>query len=307
MSNVLGGIQSALDPHGPEAAGIADITWLMIGGGTAIFVLVLALAALALRGPRRWLANERFIIGGGVAFPLAILSALLAYTLVVSPRLAASRPADVVVEVVGRQWWWRVDYLDAAGQPDFTTANEIRIPVGHVIEVRLETVDVLHSFWVPALAGKLDLVPGRDNRLRIAADRPGKFRGQCAEYCGGPHGLMAFFVIAESPERFEAWRAAQRRPQTGVADTRGKALFLSHCASCHTVRGTPAAGLLGPDLTHFASRVSLGAGILPNDAGTVRRWIAGNQHLKPGNLMPEFPMFSAEELEALADYLAGLA
>lgn len=306
MSNVLDGIQSALDPHGPEAAGIAEIAWVMIGGGTAIFALVLALTLLAMRAPRRWLANERLIVGGGLAFPLVVISGLLAYTLVVSPRLAASRPADVVVEVIGRQWWWRVDYLDAAGRPDFTTANEIRIPVGYVVEVRLETVDVLHSFWVPALAGKLDLVPGRDNRLRIAADRPGKFRGQCAEYCGGPHGLMAFFVIAESPERFEAWRAAQRRPQGGAAPSRGSRIFLAHCASCHTVRGTPAAGALGPDLTHFASRVSMGAGILPNDTGTVMAWIATNQHLKPGNLMPEFPLFTGEELQALAAYLGEL-
>jgi cytochrome c oxidase subunit 2 len=306
VSTLLDGIQSTLDPQGPEAARIADIAWVMIGGGAAILVLVVALTVLALRAPRPWLASERLVIGGGIVLPLAAISALLAYTLVVSPRLAASRPADVVIEVVGRQWWWRVDYLDRAGEPDFTTANEIRIPVGSTVEVRLETVDVLHSFWVPALAGKLDLVPGRDNRLRIAADRPGRFRGQCAEYCGGPHGLMAFFVIAEPAERFEAWRAAQRRPQDGTTASRGSGLFQSHCAGCHTVRGTPAAGALGPDLTHFASRVSLGAGILPNDKGTVMAWIASNQHLKPGNLMPEFPLFTGEELQALAAYLGEL-
>ena len=306
MPNALDGLQSALDPHGPEAAGIAEIAWVMTAGATAILLLVAVLAVLALRSPRPWLASPRFVVAGGVIFPLVVLSALLTYTLVVSPRLAASRPADVVVEVVGRQWWWGVSYLDAAGQRDFTTANEIRIPVGRSVEVRLETVDVLHSFWVPALAGKLDLVPGRDNRLRIAADRPGKFRGQCAEYCGGPHGLMAFFVIAEPPERFEAWRAAQRRPQGDAGNARGKALFLAHCATCHTVRGTPAAGVLGPDLTHFASRISLGAGILPNNADTVMRWIAASQHLKPGNLMPEFRALGGEELQALAAYLGAL-
>ena len=305
MPNVLAGIQSALDPHGPEAAGIAEIAWVMFGGGAAIFVLVLALVVLALRRPPAWLASPRLVLAGGVAFPLTVLSALLAYTLVVSPRLAASRPADVVVTVVGRQWWWGVDYLDGAGKPDFTTANEIHIPVGRTVELRLETVDVLHSFWVPALAGKLDLVPGRDNRLRIAADRPGRFRGQSAEYCGGPHGLMAFFVIAEPPERFEAWRANQRLAHAGSGGA-GRELFLAHCATCHTVRGTPAAGTLGPDLTHFASRTSLGAAILPNDAPTVKRWIAASQHLKPGNLMPEFRGFTGEELQALADFLGEL-
>ena len=305
MPNVLDGIQSALDPHGPEAAGIAQIAWVMIGGGTAILVLVVALTALALRNPPRWLASPRLVLAGGVAFPLVVLSALLAYTLVVSPRLAASRPADVVIEVVGHQWWWAVRYLDAAGRPEFTTANEIHIPVGRAVELRLETADVLHSFWVPALAGKLDLVPARDNRLRLAADRAGRFRGQCAEYCGGPHGLMAFFVVAQPPAHFEAWRAAQRLGHEG-GDARGRTLFLSHCAACHTVRGTPAAGTRGPDLTHFASRATLGAGILPNDAATVMRWITASQHLKPGNLMPEFRAFTGEELQALADYLGSL-
>jgi cytochrome c oxidase subunit 2 len=308
VNSVLDGIQSTLDPHGPEAAGIADITWVLLAGSAAIFALVLALTALALLAPRPWLAGKGLVVAGGIALPVAVLAALLVYTLMISPRLGAAPPADVVVAVEGNQWWWRVDYLDASGQRDFTTANEIRIPVGATVEVRLATADVLHSFWVPALAGKLDLVPGRDHRLRLVADRAGKFRGQCAEYCGGPHGLMAIFVIAEPPEAFAAWRAAQReaQPEAGSPHARGRDLFLSHCASCHTVRGTRAAGTRGPDLTHFASRVSLGAGILPNDAATVEGWIARNQHFKPGNLMPEFRTFSGDELQALAGYLREL-
>jgi cytochrome c oxidase subunit 2 len=308
VTSILEGIQSALDPHGPEAAGIADITWVMLAGGAVVFVLVVVLTALALVAPRPWLASRVLVVAGGIAFPAVVLGALLVYTLMASPRLAAAQPADVVIAVEGNQWWWRVDYLDAAGQPDFTTANEIRIPVGASVEVRLATADVLHSFWVPALAGKLDLVPGRDHRLRLVADREGRFRGQCAEYCGGPHGLMAIFVIAEPLERFEAWREAQRlpRPENATMNPRGRDLFLSHCASCHTVRGTRAAGTRGPDLTHFASRVSLGAGILPNDIATVEAWIARNQHFKPGNLMPEFRMFSGDELRALAGYLGEL-
>jgi cytochrome c oxidase subunit 2 len=308
VDGFLDGIQSALDPHGPEAAGIADITWVMLAGGGVVFLLVLGLTGLALLAPRPWLAGKGLIVAGGIVFPAVVLSTLLVYTFVASPRLAAAQAPDLVIAVEGNQWWWRVDYLDPAGRRDFATANEIRIPVGATVEVRLTTADVLHSFWIPALAGKLDLVPGRDHRLRLVADRAGKFRGQCAEYCGGPHGLMAIFVLAEPRERFEAWRAAQRTPQRedAAVSTRGRDLFLSRCATCHAVRGTRAAGTRGPDLTHFASRVSLGAGILPNDAPTVEAWIARNQHFKPGNLMPEFRMFSADELQALAGYLREL-
>jgi cytochrome c oxidase subunit 2 len=306
---MFGNIQSALNPHGPEAAGIAEITWILVGGGAAIFALVLTLAALAVFGRRPWLASEAMIIGGGIALPVVVLSALLIHTLLAVPRLPARLTADLVIEVTGHQWWWQIRYLDARNGVEFTTANEIHIPVGREIELRLRSADVLHSFWVPALAGKLDLIPGKDNRLRLSADRAGTFRGQCAEYCGGPHAQMALFVVAEDPALFETWRNAQRLPQgeaIGVEAARGKALFLGHCTACHTVRGTSADGELGPDLTHFASRSSLGAGILPNHPGTVAGWIGGSQHLKPGNLMPEFRSFNSAELQALVAYLGSL-
>ncbi len=305
--NVLGELQSALDPAGPEAAGIAQLTWVLFGGGLVIFAGVMLVAALALLKPRAWLASTKLVIAGGIVCPLVTLSALLVYSWIVSPRVANAGPADLVIEVISEQWWWRVHYLDSDGKIDFRTANEIRIPVGRIVEVRLRSADVLHSFWVPALAGKLDLIPGRENRLRLVADRAGRFRGQCAEYCGGPHALMAFLVMAEAPERFDIWRAAQRQPQHELDPNHpGRELFLSHCAVCHSIRSTPAVGERGPDLTHYASRVSLGAGILPNNSGTTASWIASNQHIKPGNLMPEFRAFTSEELRALANYLSTL-
>ncbi|MDT3669572.1 MAG: c-type cytochrome [Aromatoleum sp.] len=303
------GLQSALAPRGPEAAAIAEITWVLVAGGALIFAIVLVIAALALLRPPAWLASTRLVVAGGIVFPVVVLSALLAYALVAAPRQAGATPTDIVVEVVGHQWWWEVNYLDGDGAPDFATANEIRIPVGREVELRLRSADVLHSFWVPALAGKLDLIPGKDNRLRVAADQAGTFRGQCAEYCGGPHAQMALFVVAEDPARFDAWRAAQREPQQGIDDAQaaeGKELFLAHCASCHTLRGTAAEGELGPDLTHFASRLSLGAGIRANHVGTVAGWIAGNQRMKPGNLMPEIRDLDGDELRTLSAWLGTL-
>jgi cytochrome c oxidase subunit 2 len=197
--------------------------------------------------------------------------------------------------VVGEQWWWRVRY------PDFETANEIRVPVGRPVELVLRSADVVHSFWVPVLAGKLDMIPGRANVLRVRADRAGEYRGQCAEYCGGPHAWMALHFVAQEPGQYAQWAAAQRRP---AAQSSG--LFAAHCAACHTVRGTSAAGTLGPDLTHVGSRLSIGAGLLPNNAGALGGWIASSQHLKPGNLMPSFGHFSGEEVRSLAGYLESL-
>jgi cytochrome c oxidase subunit 2 len=177
------------------------------------------------------------------------------------------------------------------------------------VALDLKSADVIHSFWVPALAGKLDMIPGKTNRLRILAQRAGEFRGQCAEYCGGPHAFMAFHVVAEDPQRFAAWAARQREPAQplgGALAARGAELFAASCAACHTVRGAAAAGTRGPDLTHVGSRRTIAAGALPNNAGTLAAWIAASQKIKPGNLMPSFREFRGEELRALASYLEGL-
>ena len=298
-------LQSALEPHGPEAAAIAQLLWILVAGSAAILLLVTVLATLAVRAPRPWLARPEAIVAGGIAFPAIVLFALLAYASVAVPRPYSAEPAAARIRVIGHQWWWEVRYLDGRGATDFTTANEIRVPAGRAVDLELESADVLHSFWVPSLAGKLDLVPGRTNRLRIAAQSAGVYRGQCAEYCGGPHALMGLHVVAEEPARFDAWREAQRAPAAGVPAA-GRALFESLCASCHTVRGTRAAGTLGPDLTHVASRVALAAAVLPNDAVSRARWIAAGQHVKPGNLMPEYPQLPRADVEALAAYLGAL-
>lgn len=307
---LLDGIQSALNPQGPEAAVIAEVTWVLFAGGALIFIAVMLTAGWAAFGKRRlWLTRRGVIIGGGVVFPLVTLFALLLYTLLAAAKITRPGEPDLRIEVIGKQWWWDVRYYTPDGALDFITANEIHIPAGTSAEIVLRSADVLHSFWVPALAGKLDVIPGRENRLRLAAERPGMHRGQCAEYCGGPHALMAFLVVAEAPEDFERWRQRQREPapppRSAVA-RKGEQVFLSYCAACHTVRGTPAAGELGPDLSHVGGRLSIAAGVLPNNAGTIAAWIADSQRIKPGNLMPSFGEFRGEELQALAAYVEGL-
>lgn len=316
MSRILDaapGIQSALHPQGPQADAIAAMSWVLVIGAAAILLVVLALAAYAVFGPdtrRAWVSSRRFIIAGGIVFPVVTLTALLVYTLLLETSVAARAEAPAArIAVIGHQWWWRVHYLDAQGAVDFVTANEIRIPAGRPVDLELSSADVIHSFAVPNLAGKLDMIPGRVNRMRLHAHAPGVFRGQCAEYCGGPHAKMAFYVIAESAERFDAWRESQRRPERAADDAiaqRGRVLFMSNCIACHTVRGSEAKGTLGPDLTHVGSRTTLAAGILPNNRGTLAAWVSASQTIKPGNLMPAMNLFSGEDLLALAVYLESL-
>ena len=301
MQALLDGFQSALNPHSPEAAATASLAWVLILGAGVVFIAVMGLAALALRARPAWLSQRCVVVLGGIAFPVVVLTVLLVYSASRSASPASREPAALRIEVVGHQWWWRVRYLDAGGAPDFETANEIRVPVGRSVELALASADVLHSFWVPNLAGKLDMIPGRVNRLRFTPATAAVFRGQCAEYCGGPHAQMALYVVTESPEAFERWRDAQRRP-AARADPR----FEAQCAACHTIRGSQAQGTLGPDLTHVGSRLSIGAGTLPTDAAQIARWIASSQHIKPGNLMPAFRELGGEELASLAAYLASL-
>jgi cytochrome c oxidase subunit 2 len=301
---VLEGVQSALSPGGPEGEVLAGLAWVLFLGAAAIFVAVMALAALAVWGPRRratLLSSQAFVVGAGIVFTTLALAALLVYSLVRGQAVQAAAEPALRIEVVGEQWWWRVRYLDAQGRRDFETANEIRIPAGQPVRLELRSADVIHSFWVPSLAGKLDMIPGRTNAMTLQASRPGEYRGQCAEYCGGPHAFMAFFVIAETEDAFEEWLLLQR-----AKAREENTLFNTRCGACHTVRGTAAAGTLGPDLTHVGSRRTIGAALLPMNRGSLAGWIASSQHLKPGNLMPSFRHFSGEELRELATYLESL-
>jgi cytochrome c oxidase subunit II len=271
--------------------------------------------------PRSERAGARWMVIGGIGFPAVVLFVVLAATLraldaVTAPAGAVAkgadtppRPGELAVEVVGRQFWWELRYLDAEPARIFETANELRIPVGRPVHLRLRTKDVIHSLWVPGLQGKLDLVPGRVNVLVLQADRPGVWRGQCAEFCGVQHARMALTVVAEPPARFEAWRQRQLAGAPAPADSAGAAarrtFLASGCVLCHAVRGTPAGGDLGPDLTHVAGRLTLAAGTLPNSAGNLYGWIADPQAHKPGSAMPPVPL-SAAELHAVARYLSTL-
>jgi cytochrome c oxidase subunit 2 len=312
----LGGcqwMQSALAPAGPHAESVALLSWIMFIGAALIFLLVMiltAFACLAGRPRARWLSHRAVIIGGGGVFPIVTLSALLVHGLSLSGSLGMPGAPALRIEIVGEQFWWRVHYLDAAGRREVVSANEVRVPVGAPIELLLSSRDVIHSFWVPSLAGKLDMIPGRVTSLRFAAQRPGIYRGQCAEYCGGQHALMAFYVVAMENAAFDDWYARQSAPAPEPASAlavQGRTVFIENgCGACHAVRGTPATGTIGPDLSHVGSRVSLAAGTFPNNQGTLAGWIASSQHLKPGNLMPSFANLRGEELRALAAYLGGL-
>jgi cytochrome c oxidase subunit 2 len=308
------GIQSALDPKGVDAAKIAEISWVIFVGGGLIFLVVMALLAVALLGPpsvRASLGRYPWIIGGGIAFPVVVLTALLIYSFLANTKMVrAGVPGAVQIQVIGERWWWRVLYLDNQGRTIVETANDIRIPARTPVEFLLTSDNVIHSFWVPNLAGKTDMIPGRVNTLAVRANETGIFRGQCAEYCGAQHAKMAFHVGAYAVEDFEAWLAWQTRPAR-EPDTpmlvRGKQLFLSNaCIECHVIRGTPANGKLGPDLTHVGSRLSIAAGILPNNIGSLAGWIAGSQHIKPGNHMPSFGELPPEDLRAIAAYMESL-
>lgn len=314
---LLGGcssVQSALSPTGAEAERTYVLFWVMTIGGGLILVLVCVFIGIAILGSgaaRLKIAGEGLVTGFGIAFPVVVLSALLIYGFVV--LRAGGQPATTAdtlrIAISGELWWWRVTYTDAEGNR-VETANEIHLPVGEPVVLELTSADVIHSFWAPSLAGKLDMIPGRTNRMTITATEPGVTRGQCAEYCGGAHAFMSFHVVAQAPEDFEAWfenEAAPAQAPANAAEKRGMALFLSNgCGGCHAVRGTSAEGGIGPDLTHVGSRRSLAAATLPNSAEAFAAFIVNNQHIKPENKMPAYGIFSEEQLSDLAAYLESL-
>jgi cytochrome c oxidase subunit 2 len=305
------GEQSVLAPRGEEASEIARLFWAMTTFLALVLLGVLAATILAIVGGprvRARLAAHRFIVGAGLIFPTVSLLLLLVYGL--SAMGSRSWPTtDLVslrITVTGEQWWWRVSYHLPDGT-ELESANELVIPVGERVALSLRSADVIHSFWVPSLAGKVDMIPGRTNRLALQATEAGMNRGQCAEYCGGAHALMSFHVIARERPDFEAWLGAERRLAARI-DGEGARLFVaSGCGACHRVRGLASAdGRIGPDLTHVASRRSLAAATLTNDADALAAWIRDNQHIKPGNRMPPYRVLSDHELRVLAQFLNAL-
>ena len=298
------------DPAGPYAWPISVLGWVLLAMAFGVLLIVLAALYVALKGSDRQrsrLGGTKAIWIGGIIFPVVVLTLLLVYGLSLTRQLSAGPPADAMrVRVTGEMWWWRIAYLDGSARPIVHDANELHIPVGRPVVLELESADVIHSFWVPRLSGKLDMIPGRRNPMVIQADAPGVYGGQCAEYCGGPHALMGFVVVAHPAAEFEQLmrRRAARQAAQVVSDDRGARLFRSAgCAACHRIAGTDANGLAGPDLTHVGSRRTLGAGILPNNRGTLMGWISNSQAIKPHNRMPSYTVLSAEDVTALAEYL----
>jgi cytochrome c oxidase subunit 2 len=304
---------SALDPAGEAADAIATLFWRMAAGALVIWLAVVALTVYAIYRPSRAFsrrAGAMLIVGGGVVFPVVVLTAVLVYGLALLPRLIAPAPAaSLKIAVTGEQWWWRVRYLPPGGPP-VELANEIRLPVGESVELSLASPDVIHSLWIPALAGKMDMIPGRVTRLALHPARTGVFRGVCAEYCGIAHALMGFPVVVLERQEFARWLAQQSEPAAAPAGSdaaHGQTLFLATgCGACHAIRGTAARGEVGPDLTHVGSRLSLGAGILGNEPTAFARWISRTEQVKPGVHMPAFGMLPPGDVRALAAYLDSL-
>lgn len=302
----------ALDPAGPFAGPLNTLAWVLFAMGGAVLLLVLVALGVALFGPRRWrkrLGGEKLIWIGGLAFPVVVLSALLIYGLGLTSHLKEEgAPGEMRVRVIGEMWWWRVAYLDGEGREALRGANEVHIPVGRPVLFELESADVIHSFWVPRLGGKVDMIPGRRNLMRLQADAPGVYGGQCAEYCGGPHALMGLVVVAHEPGEYENWLARQASPTAAASPPHpGMEVFArAGCGACHAVAGTPFNGLAGPDLTHVGSRRTLGAGILPNNQGTLAAWISDSQAIKPGNRMPAYPVLTGQELRDVSAWLESL-
>lgn len=314
-----GGPQAALDPAGPAAERIAELWWVMLALAAAVCVAVTALLLVAVRRSvrrRRGLESgevngRMLVLTGGVALPALILFGILVYSVRVGADVYPPPEGDdaaLTVDVIGRQFWWEVRYPDHG----IVTANEIRIPAGRRVRFRVSSPDVIHSFWIPQLQGKIDMIPGRVHTLWARADRPGAFRGQCAEFCGMSHALMAFWVVAVPEAEFAAWVERRSAPAAEPADpevARGREIFFAaECGTCHATRGAPlpsGVGEPGPDLTDLATRRTLAAGTLPNTRGALGGWISDPQRIKPGSHMPGTAL-EGPELQALLAYLQSL-
>ncbi|MFT0858735.1 cytochrome c oxidase subunit II [Ancylobacter sp. G4_0304] len=299
------GPQSALDPAGREAAEVATLFWVMLAGAAFVWLVVIGAALFGSRWQRQPLSERgglRIILWAGAVFPTVVLALLLAYGLRLMPVLRAGEPA-LTIHVSGEQYWWRVTYTGRDGAR-IETANELRLPAGSAAEILLDSADVIHSFWIPALAGKLDMIPGRTNRLVLHPERIGTYRGVCAEFCGRSHTFMAFPVVVMEPAAFEAWLAREAAP---AASTAVDGAFLANgCGGCHSVRGTAATGTIGPDLTHLADRQMLGAGMFANTDENRRRFVAEAEEVKPGSRMPSFKALPPADLDAITAYLGSL-
>jgi cytochrome c oxidase subunit 2 len=321
---VPGAVHDVLDAMGPQAGHIVGLWRIFVTTCAVVFGLILAVLLLVLwRTPRAAVGEApdlatvnvpeprpRRTVATAIGISTVLLVLLVIASVFTDRALAALSLKDAVnLEVTAHQWWWTARYVNGPPSDTFETANEIHVPVGRPVVVKLASDDVIHSLWLPNLAGKRDLIPGRTSLVQFRADKPGIYRGQCAEFCGYQHALMGLLVIADPPAQFDAWLQAQRKPATAPTDAqalRGKAVFESvSCAMCHTVQGTLAQGRHAPDLTHLASRQTLAAGTLRNTPQELAAWIADPQKLKPGTNMPATPL-SPQDLQAVVSYLGTL-
>jgi cytochrome c oxidase subunit 2 len=306
------GPHHVFDPAGPPARSIANLGWGLFAVCGLVYIVVLAGLAWAVLRKRResdgLLVTERLLTGAVMAAVAATVVTLLAFTVasVVAGRglTSPSGAGAITIDAIGHQWWWEFQYRDVTPSEFVTSPNELHIPVGMPVVIKAMSRDVIHSFWVPSLHGKRDLIPGQVTNFWIQADRPGIYRGQCAEFCGHQHARMAFLVVAEPLAEFQAWIARQRRTArdpVAPLEQRGKQVFLgSPCATCHTIRGTDAGSRVGPDLTHLASRMTIAAATLPNTAPHLADWIRDPQAAKPGNRMPAVALTDDDRLALLA-------
>jgi cytochrome c oxidase subunit 2 len=311
----MSGIQSALEPAGMQAEKIARLwdVFLVVSAVVYVVVLVFLIGAPVRRRPGVMpLATSprvRATVTAAVGLTVLTLFALLTASIFTGRGLADVPDRAIQIAVTGHQWWWQIDYDDVDKSKRFTTANELTIPVGVPVTINLHSSDVIHSFWVPNLHGKRDLIPGKNLTFTIRADRPGVYRGQCAEFCGYQHANMALWVNAVPMAEYASWVAASRRPSkmpSTAEERKGQNIFMSSpCPLCHTIQGTPAGGKTGPELTHFASRRSIGAGTYPNNRGYLGGWILDAQHLKPGSQMPSIALDQGD-LQPLIAYLESL-
>jgi cytochrome c oxidase subunit 2 len=319
-------VHNALEAFGPQGAHFVDLWRVFLAACTFVFVAILVALFLALRRAPRAddltppdlstvnrpePAPKRNVTRAVVASSLALVALIVASVFTDRAMARLSLANAVHVEVTGHQWWWTLRYIDGPNPSDiFTTANEMHVPVGRPVVIKLKADDVIHSFWVPSLAGKKDLIPGRTAQLQIQADQPGVYRGQCAEFCGLEHALMGLLVVAEPPSQFDQWVQKQRQPAPEPADAqaqRGKMVFQSSsCAMCHAINGADFAGAQrAPDLTHVASRQTLAAGTIKNTREEMAAWIRDPQRFKPGTAMPATALTQAD-LDAVVAYLGGL-
>ena len=317
LSGGCAGNQSMFNPQGPVARSVAELGWFLIGLCTAIYVAVMVALAIALVRRRRdsdaapeTQARLTRHVGMASAGTVLVLVALAVATFAADRGLnSPSGPGAITVDVVGNQWWWNFQYRDVSPGDFVSVPNELHVPVGASIHVRARSRDVIHSFWVPNLLGKRDLVPGIVTNTWFQADTPGVYRGQCAEFCGHQHANMALQVVAEPMDRFLAWIRHQRRPAAEpVTDEqrRGRDVFMqSPCVTCHTIRGTDAGSRFGPDLTHVGSRLTIAAGTLPNTRENLERWVANAQAVKAGVRMPPVRL-ADDDRRALVSYLRSL-